>query len=187
VIKEYFPPFMQFYFPHIALEIDFHQPLIFLDKEIKKLFPQSTSPDRYADLLVQVSTRKGKSQLLYIHIEVQGRKEKHFAKRLFSYAYRIFDRMDEFPVSLILLTDTDRNYKPNVYEVTGTGRNLRVEFQINKLIYFEDKREELERSTNLFALVTLTQLEVMAARKELRDSGKKPFERANELYELKSG
>jgi len=108
VIKKYFLLFLQFYFPRMALEIDFHQPLIFLDKEFKKLFAQSTSRNRYADLLVQASARTGTPPLLYIHIEVQGKKEQNFTKRLFTYAYRIFDRVGEFPASLILLTDSDR-------------------------------------------------------------------------------
>ncbi len=169
----------------MALEIDFHQPLSFLDKEFKKLFAQSTSRNRYADLLVQASARTGTPPLLYIHIEVQGKKEQNFTKRLFTYAYRIFDRVGEFPASLILLTDSDREYYPCVYQAVGRERHLRVEFQLAKLIYFEDKREELERSTNLFAVITDMQLEEMALKRRLRHSRKKPGEQVNERYELK--
>jgi len=166
-------------------EIDFNQPIIFLDKECKKLFSRSTSLNRYADLLVQVSTRTGIPPRLYIHIEVQGKKEQNFTKRLFTYASRIFDRVGEFPASLILLTDSDRNYKPTIFEVTDFGNSLRVEFQLAKLIYFEDKREELERSTNLFAVITGMQLEDMALKQRLQHSRKKPGEQVNERYELK--
>ncbi len=166
-------------------KIDFYQPLIFLDKEFKKLFARSISRNRYADLLVQASTQTGMPPLMYIHIEVQGKKEQNFTKRLFTYAYRIFDRVGEFPVSLILLTDSDRNYKPTIFEVTDFGNSLRVEFQLAKLIYFEDKREELERSTNLFAVITGMQLEEMALKQRLQHSRNKPGEQVNKRYELK--
>jgi hypothetical protein len=46
-----------------------------------------------------------------------------------------------------LLTDSDRKYHPCVYEAVGRERHLRVEFQLAKLIYFEDKREEQQKIT----------------------------------------
>jgi hypothetical protein len=166
-IKQYFRPFMEFYFPAVAAEIDFSRPPVFRDKELDRLVPKAKVPGRYADLLVRSHTCSGEPVLLYTHIEVQGRKEAEFARRIFSYTYRIFDATGELPVSLIVLTDSDPAFNPRCFEINSLGRYLRLEFQVVKLIYFKERRAELESSRNPFAFVTLAQLEVNESDRQL--------------------
>lgn len=185
VIHNHFPQFIQFYFPQIAKALDFSRPLEFLDKELKKLFPGISGKDRYADLIVKAAARDEPSEILYIHIEVQGTKDKGFAGRLFTYAYRILERFDEFPVSLVLLTDADSSFYPSDYAIDSHGRQVRVAFQIVKLVYYRERRDELESSRNLFAEITLMQLDVLEVKERLRKSRKGRSGRLEELYAVK--
>jgi hypothetical protein len=73
--------------------------------------------------------------------------------------------MRGFPLTLVVLTDNDPAFYPDAFEVTTAGRYLRVEFQIAKLVYFEERLGELEHSSNPFAFVTAAQLEVNALRR----------------------
>jgi hypothetical protein len=165
IITARFPDFLWFYYPDIAGTVDWSQPPRFLEKELQKLRPAGVTPGRIADLLVRVSLLSGEPALLYCHVEVQGKKVPGFAERLFQYAYRIYDRMHSFPLTLVVLTDNDPAFYPDAFEVTTAGRYLRVEFQIAKIVYFEERLGELEHSSNPFAFVTAAQLEVNALRR----------------------
>jgi hypothetical protein len=178
IIKDHFSSFICFYFPHIASEMDFSKPPEFLGKELDRLIPQSSTRGRYADLLVKTHTRSGKPVLLFAHIEVQGRSEEDFEKRMFTCAYRIFDALGDLPVSLVVLTDCSRTFHPKAFEINSFGRCLRLEFQVAKLLYWEKKQQELEESGNIFAFVTLAQLQASRCRgrgtqQQLRDDLKK--------------
>jgi hypothetical protein len=49
---------------------------------------------RLADKLAQVWLRDGADAWVLVHVEVQGQEERAFAKRMFTYYYRILDRYD---------------------------------------------------------------------------------------------
>ena len=55
---------------------------------------------KFVDKLVKVFTRTGKEKWILIHIEVQGYQDRDFAKRKFTYFYRILDKYDK-PVLLL--------------------------------------------------------------------------------------
>jgi hypothetical protein len=160
IIKAHFHSFLSFYFPAIAALVDPAAPPEFLDKELDRLIPHSRTKGRYADLLAKTHTLSGSPVLLFAHIEVQGRKETDFEKRIFTYAYRIYDALGELPVNLLVLTDRDPAFLPQAFEITSLGRYLRLEFQVAKLLYWEGKQQDLEGSNNIFAFVTLAQLKV---------------------------
>ena len=181
ILKAHFKDFILFYFPHIAGSIDFTQPVQFLDKELAKLAPRNRSPGRLADLLVKVHSCTGKEQLLYCHVEVQGRKEPAFTVRLFQYAYRIYDRFKSFPVTLVVLTDSDPDFYPDAFEIINTGKYLRVEFQVAKLLYFKERVKQPKYRDNPFACVTEVQLEV----NELKGHRRRGMEKAEAEYKLK--
>ncbi|MBK8386517.1 MAG: hypothetical protein IPL11_13025 [Candidatus Accumulibacter sp.] len=47
---------------------------------------------RLADALVQVTLTSGVQRWIYVHIEVQGQRDVDFARCMFTYNYRLFDR-----------------------------------------------------------------------------------------------
>ncbi|MDQ7033010.1 MAG: Rpn family recombination-promoting nuclease/putative transposase [Desulfonauticus sp.] len=104
-IEVYFSEFLEFFFPEILRDIDLERGYEFLDKELQKIVQDSEVGKRLADVLIKVYLRDGTEKWLLIHVEVQGYYEKEFAKRMFVYNYRIFDRYDRDVVSLAILAD----------------------------------------------------------------------------------
>jgi hypothetical protein len=70
---------------------------------------------RFVNKLVRVTLHHGGQKWIYIHIEVQGTKQAEFAKRMFVYNYRIYDRYDRPVASFAVLADQYKNWKPNSY------------------------------------------------------------------------
>ena len=116
-IEAYFEEFLNFFFPKIAKDIDLQKGYEFLDKELQKIVQYSELGKRWADLLIKVFLKDGSEKWLLIHIEVQSYFEKDFAKRMFVYNYRIFDRYNKDVVSLAILADPSPNFRPNEYKV----------------------------------------------------------------------
>ena len=214
IIPAHFEAFMRFYFPKAAAEIDFTKPITLKDKELRKLTAADSSPHRHADLLIQVHTKSaaqpatpsttppankpapsntGSTALLYAYIEVQGKPEKEYPKRVFTCAARVFNAYGELPFILLLLTDTNPGFTPTCYEFKTPGRNWRIEFETAKLLWYNERRAELEESRDIFAYVTLAQLELNDAKKSARRRKGKPQPTGDngpgspwdELYEFK--
>ena len=175
ILEDLFDDFLKFYFPESVDLFDFNRKFIFLDKELEQLFPQSQddfSP-KYVDKLVKVFTKKGKEEWFLIHIEVQGSRDKNFAKRMFTYRYRILDKYDKPITSLAILTDNRKSYNPNAYVYNFMGNELYYKFNVYKILDANEK--ELKQSNNPFAVVVRV---VQTALKK----GKLPDEK---LFDLK--
>jgi len=54
LVEKYFQQFMEFFFSHIAVNIDWKKGYEFLDKEFQKIAVTSKTGRRYADKLVKV-------------------------------------------------------------------------------------------------------------------------------------
>jgi hypothetical protein len=103
VLRLYFREAIEFFFPTIAQDIDWTQPIDFLDKELQKLAPDAEVGKRLADQLVKVHRQSGEGLLLLIHLEVQAMPETIFPERMFVYVVRIFEYFHQVPVSLAIL------------------------------------------------------------------------------------
>ena len=57
---------------------------------------------------------------VYVHLEVQRRRQAEFAERMFVYHYRLFDRYRQ-PVASLVLADTTASWRPNQFGYPGTG------------------------------------------------------------------
>ena len=66
---------------------------------------------RFVDKLVRVALLNGDEEWIYIHVEVQGTKQAEFAKQMFFYNYRIYDRYDRSVASLAVLADEHEHWK----------------------------------------------------------------------------
>ena len=93
-VENYFEEFMEFYFPLAHAEIDWSKEHVFLDQELQAVVQDAELGKRFVDKLVRVNVLNGDEKWIYIHVEVQGTKQAEFAKRMFVYNYRIFDRYD---------------------------------------------------------------------------------------------
>ena len=111
-IEHYFPEFMTFYFPDANAEIDWTKEHVFLDQELRALVQDAELGTRFVDKLVRVTELSGEQSWIYIHVEVQGTRQAEFAKRMFVYNYRIFDRYEKPVASLAVLADEHKKWKP---------------------------------------------------------------------------
>ena len=68
-----------------------------------------------ADKLVKVWRKNGTEIWVLIHVEVQSQDEADFAERMFVYHYRISDKYRCPVVSLAVLGDERRNWKPEKF------------------------------------------------------------------------
>ncbi len=157
-ITRYFPEFMAFYFPLAHAEIDWRQAHVFLDQELAQIVQDAELGKRLVDRLVQVSTRDGGEQWVYIHVEVQGQHDANFPERLFTYNYRLYDRYRRPVATLAVLADDGENWKPTHFGYRLFGCEMGIRFPTVKLLDYADQVEALLADTNPFALVTAAHL-----------------------------
>ncbi|MCP4396374.1 MAG: cytosolic protein, partial [bacterium] len=92
ILEHYFTEFLEFFFPVAYAGIDWSKGHGFLDKELQKIMRNAEVGRRVVDKLVKVFTTDGDETWVVVHVEVQGQYEVDFAKRMYVYNYRLFDR-----------------------------------------------------------------------------------------------
>jgi hypothetical protein len=108
--------------------------------------------------------------------------ERDFAERMYVYHYRLFDRYQMDVVSLGVLADTNRNFRPNSYHWKRWGCELNFRFPCVKLLDWQDHWAQLESSGNVFALVVMAQLRAKSSKRaEERQAWK--FQLVQLMYE----
>lgn len=92
--EETFVYLLRFIFPNADQLFDFSKAPIFMDKELRELFPEleKKGGTRQADLLAKVYLLDGSEQWILVHVEIQGQYNNNFPKRMYLYFYRIYDR-----------------------------------------------------------------------------------------------
>ncbi|MEA3643991.1 MAG: hypothetical protein VBE63_29315, partial [Lamprobacter sp.] len=165
-LEVYFSEFLALLFPAVHAEIDWEQPPQFMDKELQQVARDADSGRRYADKLVKVFTLDGDETWILIHVEVQGEPERDFAARMFQYYYRLLDRYGVDVISLAVLADTSRQFRPHDYRRAHSGCGVEFRFPSVKLLdYLAPERwQMLEQSNNPFALVVMAQLRAKTVR-----------------------
>ncbi len=98
--------------------------------------------------------------------KVQGTKQAKFAKHIFVYNYRIFDRYDRPVASLAVLADTNKQWKPTSYGFTVLGCKLSLEFPVAKLTDYEKRLDELLVSDNAFGWITAAHILTQKTKKQ---------------------
>lgn len=155
----------------------------FLDKELQKITADAEIGRRAVDKLVKVWLKSGSELWVLIHIEIQGQRESGFALRIYVYHYRIFDRYRAPVATFVILADDDENWRPSEYREELLGTKVGFEFPAIKLIDYRARLDELQRSDNVFAIVTLAQLAAMETRKDSGDRLSRKFALTRRLYE----
>ena len=169
ILEDLFAEFLQFFFPNANEIFDMEKGFEFLDKELEQIFPMQEddfSP-KYVDKLVKVFTREGLEQWILIHIEVQGSTDATFGHRMFQYFYRIYDKYQHPITSFAILTDTNKNFRPQYYEQSYLGTSFRYNFNLYKVL--DQNEAELLESNNPFAMVILTVLVALKKGKQSED------------------
>ncbi|NER34124.1 MAG: transposase [Oscillatoria sp. SIO1A7] len=156
----YFELFMFFCFRKFHKQIDWSRGYETLDSELQELIADAQTGRRLAGKLVKVWLLNGTESLLLIHVEVQGQYQADFAKRMFIYNSRLFDRYDLEVISLAVLADDSTTWLPNQYKYRRLGFKREMNFPVVKLLDYQ--WSTLEKSDNPFAIVIMAHLKSMA-------------------------
>ncbi|NES01036.1 MAG: transposase, partial [Symploca sp. SIO1B1] len=127
-----------------------------------------------ADKLFKVWLLDGKITWVLIHVEVQSQYKSDFAQRVYQYSYRAFDLYEQPVISLAVLGDKRANWRPSNYSYKLGGCKLKLKFPIVKLLDYQAKWQNLEESTNPFAIMTMAHLTTMMTlgKPQMRQQGK---------------
>ena len=153
LIEDLADDFLKFFFPNAEEVFDLNRKISFLDKELEQLFPntQDEFNPKYVDKLLKVYSKQGKEEWVLVHVEVQGSYDKTFAKRMFTYYYRILDKYDKEITALAILTDKNQSFHPMVYKKEFLDTFVLYKFKTYKAL--DADIQELEKSNNPFASV----------------------------------
>ena len=180
-IGQYFESFLQFFYPKIYEQIDWSKPPISLDKELEQITASSQTKKRYADKLFQVWLLNNEIIWILIHIEVQSQYDKQFPQRMFIYNYRSFDLFNKPVISLAILGDENKSWRPNSYEYGLGDSEVKIKFSTVKLLDYQ--WEELAASNNLFAIIVMAHLKTKVTTKDLTQREQWKWNLVRPLYQ----
>ncbi len=173
VLERFFPQFMEFFFPDAHREIDWQKGWQSCDQELQQIVRDAELGKRLADKVMKVFRLRpsgatelpdGEELYVYAHIEVQGQHDAGFPERMFVYNYRLYDRHGRPVVSLAILGDDSRRWRPDAFGYEMWGCQMRLRFPVVKLRDYESRWAELETSANPFAVVVMAHLKTRATR-----------------------
>ncbi|HEY1186675.1 MAG TPA: hypothetical protein VGE74_03410 [Gemmata sp.] len=157
----YFRPFVELFFPEIGHEIDWTQPVEFQDKELQQLVPDAVTGRGTVDKLAKVITRGKQEEWVFVHIEVQSQHDADLARRMYQYNHRLEDRYGLMPVSVAVLGDLSRSWRPAEFRAGRWGCEVRFTFPVGKVADWRNREAELESSPNPFAPFVLAHLKTI--------------------------
>ena len=152
-VEVFLPWLVELSLPAIARQIDWSRGFEFLDSELRSLSPGRGSRRRRVDKLVRVFFKDGRSQWIYLHLEIQSQASEDTPVRMFRYYYRIYDQHGVPILSLAILADPDPNHRPGDLDLRIAGSGCLFQYHVCKLTDFTD--EFLEASPNPVAKVVL--------------------------------
>lgn len=135
---------------------------------------QKNEGKRIADKLFKVWLQDGKATWVLIHVEVQSQSDDEFAKRMYQYNYRAFDLYEQPVISLAVLGDKQATWRPNNYGYALGGCEVFLKFPVVKLLDYQAKWQDLEESTNPFAVMIMAHLTTLMTqgKPQIRQQGK---------------
>ncbi len=152
-LERYFPAFMAFFFPEAHADIAWEKSYRFLDKELQKVL-------RDAEL---------------------GRREIGFARRMFSYNYRLFDRYARPVVSLAVLGE-GQGETSDCFAYGRWGSATRFTFPVVCLNDYRNRQAALAASSNPFSVVVQAVLQAQATTNDPAARFRSKLELVKSLY-----
>lgn len=107
-----------------------------------------------------------------------------FARRMWTYYYRLVDRYKCGVTSLALLADGDPSWRPDAYWHDTLGCKMTFRYPTTKLLDFQERKDELQSSSSPFALLTLALLKVGETSDDMAERGRWKLQAMRGLYYL---
>jgi hypothetical protein len=165
IFRGYLSDAMDLFFPEISESIDWRSPPVFLDQDLEQLDPNGEYGGHDAVQLVKLKLKEGKSMILLLHVAVEASKDNYFEEMVMTHSLRAYDRFEQFPCSLAILCDFDSSWRPSEYSSEVLGTRVAFNFMALKLVDYRQRWEELESSSNPFAVLVMAHLKA----EELKD------------------
>ncbi len=183
ILEVYFEPFMSLFFPEAHQQIDWERGYAFLEKELRQITRDAEVGRRTVDKLVKIWLLDGLEAWILVHIEVQAQVDTDFEERMFVYHYRIFDRYHRRVVSLAVLADDSKKWRPEEFTYSLWGCEMRFRYPVVKLLDYQAKPELLsDAGRNPFVVVVRAHLSVLESGKDPDELFKRKFALVKELY-----
>ncbi len=182
ILGSYFEQFTVFFFPDIALKIDWTRGYSSLDKELRQITREAETGGRLADKLFQVWKKNGEETWVLAHVEVQAQKKEDFQHRTFVYNYRSYDLYQRPVASLAVLADDNFAWRPSAYSHNIWGCRVSLRFRSVKLLDYRKRLDALEKSDNIFAVATAAHLRTMETKKDTQKRFQYKTELTKSLY-----
>lgn len=156
LLEDTFDDFLRFVNPNADALLDLSRGVQFLDTELKQTFRPEKGIYRKAravDKLARVFTREGREEFVLVHVEVQGQYQQDFARRMFQYYYRLFDKYNRRITAYVIFLESNTIVRPDAFEQEFMGTVLRYKFNVLKIA--DMKEEDLLVNENPFAMAVL--------------------------------
>ncbi len=160
----YFGPFLEFFFPAAHADIDWSRGEVPLDAELQQIAPEAEVGRGTVDKLMKVWTHGGQEAWVLVHVEVQSQRDADFARRMYVYNHRLEDKHGRMPVSLAVLGDETRSWRPAAHQAGRWGCEVRFTFPAVKLVDYKDREAVLAADPNPFAAIVLAHLKTQETR-----------------------
>ena len=132
LLTTFFQEFMELFFPEVHVLIDYRN-LRFLTQEV---FTDVTEGEKhYVDILAEVKI-KGEDGCVLIHVEPQAYREENFAKRMFKYFSRLYEKYDKKVLPVAVFAHERKEEEPTTHEVA---------FIFLKVLHFEFFKVQLKK------------------------------------------
>jgi hypothetical protein len=100
---------------------------------------------------------------------------------MFIYNYRAFDLYHKPVISLAILGDESRSWRPDFYQYGLGGSQVKVDFLMVKLLDYQ--WEDLEQSENIWAIIVMAHLKTKATTNNLREREQWKWNLVRGLYQ----
>jgi len=149
--EETFAYLLRFFFKQADNLFDFSKGFVFMDKELREVFPEMETQGgvRYVDMLVKVFLLDGNEKWILVHIEIQEKLVEGFPKRMFQYFYRIYDR---FGVGVTAIAVFTGKSKPKEYRFEEELLGTKAIYEYNNYHISDHTESELLAMNKSFCL-----------------------------------
>src|ERR1700754_966474 len=146
---------LRFVYPNAEGYLDVNRGFEFLEKELNVMYPgpEKKNHSRVVDKLVKLYLKDGGERWVLLHLEIQGGRDGDFARRMFTYYYRLLDKHDCKVTAVAIYTGSDGKKMPDRYEDDFIGTS--VVYRFNTMFITDYPDELLKASDNPFAMVLL--------------------------------
>ena len=101
---------------------------------------------------------------MLLHAEIQTTRQHGFPFRMYSYYTQLRELFGEPVISVALLIDGNRRWRPDQYEEVSEYTRLVFTYTVIKLLDWQDRTDELLTQRNPFAIIVHAHLAALATR-----------------------